>query len=449
MDNRFDLESILGSLNPEKLRDLVKHLMENNSDVRHLTLEWYRKMHEISDGSLPDESPYHVDDELLMEYWSYASCIISEFNEYGGGDEEEEDEAYEWLNKISDLIEEGNISHDTKIAFMEEAFVEYDKYNSGYEDSLAEIFFELCQTDEEWRYLVTKLRRCPSDWRNKLVMDILRDNLQDDTAYLELRLKKLEYGNDYWELASFYAERGNMDKAIETAEMGLLEGKGRLTELFVFLFEHYAQKKDIPNAERIVHRALELKHDEKIMLDNLFGYYRSQGNYQKARDALLKSFTYAGRSEEYKEYQRIKTYLKNDDWSEVEPELFSSLRDRNMLAYLRICMDKGMKEEVISKLLAIPKAPDRWDYLNDFDKLALELKAEYPKEVIEYYWKKAYCNVPGGTRKTYRIAEGYLEIVRDIYVEILQDRPAWDNRFNSLKAEFKSRPAFLDEVKGL
>ncbi len=449
MDDEFDFERTLASLTTEQLCDLIDHLIQNDPDVRHLTLEWYKKMLERSDSSLLREKSHHLDDELLMEYWSYASSIISEFNEYGGGDEEEEDTACEWLYKISDLIEEGNISHEGKIAFMEEAFVEYDKYNSGYEDRLAEIFFELCETDEQWQYLVRKLKRCPSDWRNKLVMDILRDHLHDDDAYLELRLNKLEYGNDYWELASFYTQRGNVDKAVETAETGLLEGKGRLTELYVFLFDHFAKMGDISDAERIVHKALKSKHDEKIMLDKLFRHYQSQGNYQKAKDALLKSFTYASRSEEYKEYQKIKTYLKNDDWSEVEPGLFSSLRDRNMLAYLQICMDKNMKEEVISNLLAMPKAPDRWAHFNDFDKLALELKTEFPKEVIEYYWQKAYCNVPGGTRKTYRVAEGYLEIVRDIYVVILQDRSAWEKRFTSLKVEFKNRPAFLDEVSEL
>ena len=33
-----------------------------------------------------------LNDELLREYWNAAQPIISEFNEYGGGPEDEEDE---------------------------------------------------------------------------------------------------------------------------------------------------------------------------------------------------------------------------------------------------------------------------------------------------------------------------------------------------------------------
>jgi len=42
-----------------------------------------------------------------------------------------------------------------KIGFLDEAFVEYDIGNSGFEDDLMHIFFEICETREEWEYLVS------------------------------------------------------------------------------------------------------------------------------------------------------------------------------------------------------------------------------------------------------------------------------------------------------
>ena len=449
MSYQFDLHKILESLSSKQLRDLIEQLMLKNQDVRYLIMEWYKEMTEMSGDSSQKETSGRLNDDLLMEYWGYAGYIISEFNEYGGGPEKKEEIAYYWLDKIYDLIEKGNISHDAKIAFMEDAFDEYDKYNSGFEDSLAEIFFELCQTDEEWRYLITKLEQHPSNWKNQLIMEILRNRLHDDDAYLELQTKNLEYGIDYWQMTSFYAKSGKMEKAVKTAEMGLLKGNGRLTELFEFLFDHFVRMGDIVNAERMVRNALERGKDEKNMLYKLFEYYSLQGDYEKAKDALLRGFVYVDYGDEYKEYQKIKSYLENEDWNEIEPEIFRSLLDKNIIAYLQVCMDKNMKTEILDTLMNIQKGPSPWRPLDEVDKFAAELKDEFPEKVIEYYWQKGYSNIQGGNRKTYRVAKTYIEKVKEIYIGILHDKSVWDERFKSLKAEFKSRPAFREEISKL
>jgi hypothetical protein len=46
------------------------------------------------------------------------------------------------------LVREGNISSDAKCEFFDGAFVEYDMGNSGFEDALMDIFFEMCETKE-------------------------------------------------------------------------------------------------------------------------------------------------------------------------------------------------------------------------------------------------------------------------------------------------------------
>ena len=84
-----------------------------------------------------------------------------------------------------------------------------------------------------------------------------------------------------------------------------------------------------------------------------------------------------------------------------------------------------------------------------FDEFADELEIDYPKGIIEYYWQKAYNKIPGGNRKTYMSAVRYLEKVKYIYTEILQEEPVWIKRFSKLKSEFNKRPAFLDEAKQL
>lgn len=278
---RFSLDEKLRTLDNKDLYNLLQNLMEKNPEVRRLVLEWIK-------GRIAEEKKIFVNDELLMEYWEKARDIMSEFYVYGSESRDEEYKAYEWLKKISELIKEGNISTDAKLEFLDDAFTEYDS-DSPFEEELTDIFFELCQTKKEWKYLVEKLEDYPSDWRKELIIEIQRNYLRDDKAYLKQRMEKLHYGNEYWELVSFYVERGNTQKALETAEQGILKGEGRLKDLFQFLFNYFAQKRDTANLERITQTAITRKTEEKFMLDKLFEYYKTQNDYEKAKETLTKS----------------------------------------------------------------------------------------------------------------------------------------------------------------
>ena len=437
----FCLDEELKSLGVEDLYNLVQNLIRKNSEVHRLVLEWFKEKAEASSVA---EEVTTLNDELLMEYWGKAENIISEFNEYGGGPEDEEEESYQWLNEISELIRKGIISSDAKIGFLDEAFVEYDVGNSGFDDALMDIFFEICETEEEWEYLVEKLAKRPSDWRIKIIMRIQRDYLRDESAYLEMRIKNLHYGTDYWDLVEFYVKKGDLQKGLETAEQGILKGEGRLTELFQFVFEHFAEEGDTANIERIVRVALTRKSEEKDMLDRLFEYYKTQGNYEKAKEALQKAYKIMRYGNYYAEYKKMKAFLRAADWKQVEPEIFKDVQEKDICDYLQICLDKNMKEAVLHTILNPPEM--QWGMRNDFDEFAAKLEEDFPERIMEYYWQNAYRNIPSGDRKTYRIAAGYLTKVKRIYINLLKDESGWKKRFSELKAEFKKRPAFLDEV---
>ena len=440
----FSLNEELKSLGVEDLYNLVQNLIRKNSEVHRLVLEWFK---EKAEASKVAEEVATLNDELLMEYWEKAENIISEFNEYGGGPEEEEENAYHWLNKISELIEADNISTDAKFDFFDNAFVEYDIGNSGFEDELIHIFFEICETKEEWEYLVEKLAKRPSDWRKDLIMRIQKNYLCDERAYLEMRMENLHYGMDYWDLVAFYVNKGDLQKGLKTAEQGILKGEGRLTELFQFLFELFAEERDTANIERIVRVALTRKIEEKDMLDRLFEYYKTEGNYEKAKEALQKAYKIMQYGNYYAEYKKMKAFMQAADWKQVEPEIFKDVQEKDICDYLRICMDKNMKETVLHTILKPPE--NQWIIKNEFDEFANKLEEEFPEKIIEYYWQSAYRHIPGGNRNTYRIVAGYLAKVKHIYINLLKDESRWKKRFSDLKAEFKNRPAFLDEVRKL
>lgn len=137
---KFSLYERLRSLNTSEFYDLVSTLLIKKPELYQLVLEWFKEKQESTPETMTDNDIVSLNDNLLFEYWEDARSIISEFNELGGGPEEDEGEAFGYLEKISDLIKEGGLSTAAKLEFLDEAFEEYNIHNSGFEDGLMEIF---------------------------------------------------------------------------------------------------------------------------------------------------------------------------------------------------------------------------------------------------------------------------------------------------------------------
>jgi hypothetical protein len=440
----WSITDILQSLDKNALMDLMQHLLETEPEAYRLSLEWLKKNStKVSDKKT---MAMRLNDELLMEYWYNAEGIVSELNEYGGGPEEDEIEAADWLHKISELKEKGSISTEVKFEFLDKAFVQYDYGNSGLDDALMEAFFGICETKEEWEYLVEKLKKTPSRWRDKLIMDIQKEHLHDEKAYLDLRMGNLHYGMDYWDLVMFYQEKKDVQKALNIAEQGIVKGEGRCIELFQYLFNHFSQKEDTNNLERIVATALTRKTEQKEMLDRLFHYYKTRRNYEKAKENLLKAYEFVSYKGYYSEYKRMKGFLKKSDWELIEPTIIKNSKEKDIAGYLQICMDKNMKKTVVETILHLPNHQWGWLMEPNFDTFADQLTAEFPEKILEYYWKKTYSSIAEGKRGTYQTAGRYLNKIKRIYINVLKDESRWNQRFSDLKTEFKKRPAFLEEV---
>ncbi len=454
----FSLEEKLCSLESKELCELVQTLMDKKPEVRKLILEWFKDMAKDMKNMVTERERCQLDEELLMERWYDAKSIISQFNEHGGGSEDEEEECYDYLDEIEELAEKGRISTAAKCEFVDELFEEYNAHNSGFEDKMMDICFKVCKTKEEWQYLVKKLGENPTEWRRDLIMGIQKKCLHDDDAYLKIRTKDLKYGMDYWDLAEFYIEKGDIQKAVETAEDGLIKGEGRISELLEFLSEYYAKSRDTANLERVVQYALKKESDEKVMLDKLFEYYKAQNDYENAKRALLtaleyvKTIGYIPEVRPYAHYNKMKQFMVEADWKDIETKIMREIREKDPEDYLRICLDKGLKKEVVHTLLNPPKKHSigfRFEQEYNFDEFADKLKEEFPEEIIKYYWQKAYSNINGGNRGTYWLAAKYLAKVKHIYSNILNEESKWEPRFSALKVEFRKRPAFLEVVRNL
>lgn len=435
MAQHLSLQDLCEELEKEELIELVKYLSDQyNIDMA--VMEWYALQKGINNkSSLPKT--------LLWEYWERAEEIISDFNKYGGGPEHLEYEACEYLDKVTELCSQHSMPPEEKRFLINSMFKQYDINNSGLEDMLMDAICGICDSEFDWKHVIKLLQKNPSSWHQKLIMRIYQDQLKDDEEYLEIRLQTLEYGMDYWDLVQYYITKHNISKAVETSEGGLRNGKGKLTELFLFVFDHYAEQDEMTQIQAVVDMAFQKQSDIGLICDRAFRYFKRKNKYEELKNILVRAFRTDYRNKNhYDDFNSMKEQLSAEDWAEVQEEMLGIVQKENMRDYLEICYDMERYDEILKTILE----PSRYTY-TDWDSLADKLVDQYPREIIEYYWNKGCSFIPNGNRKSYRESITYFKKVRNIYEKKLNEYDMWQSRLEALEIQYRNRRAFLDEMR--
>jgi len=327
---------------------------------------------------------------------------------------------------------------------MDGMLTQYHYGNSGFNDLLTDFCFELCQNLEEWTYLAEKLLSFGGDWDKSLVMDIYK-RLGDDDRFLALREANLCYGSDYFELAEYHSDHGDMGRAVSYARKGLASGNGNLDDLVSFLLQHYEKLADCENLEEIAQICKNRKEALDLVSGRLHAYYKKHNDYENAKLYLLMEFEHLQNRKLDAHYKKIERYLNDADWRSVESSLFQALRKRDLEGYMRICLEKGLKQEVYH---AITENFHPWGA--DYAFFSEQLKRDFPEKIIEYYFRFAVYHVENGsTRKSYIDSMAYFKRAKSIYLNVLRDAPRWERKLAEIKERYKKRRAFLEEAKVL
>ncbi len=399
-------------LNKEDLADLLTLSVKTHSDWKNVFLEEVAEKLDAAGAGNDDKRQIY--EEEFYSHFGRACEILEEFNQYGGGPEEEEDEVYSELEDIKKLFQEQKLDAKLKKEFFEKMFFYYDWDNSGLSDTVMDAIFEIASIDEDWRYIVKKLeaKKQDSSWRKEMIADIYKNHLKDEESYLKIREKNLEHGSDYYDLVDFWHKKGEVEKAVQIAKEGVEKCESGLDNLFEYLFKHYKKQ-----------------------------------DYNEALDYLKK--IYADKSH-FENYKRLKKFSKAKDWKEIDTWCRNLLAKKKSFHELaRIDEFNKDYDKVLAYVLSEPK--NEWGGWNDYEKeeFAKKLIDKYPEELLPFYKTKVDKQFNKMSRESYKIAAGYAKEVKKIYCKRLNKENEWQEYVGGIRQQYAKWKALIDEFKRL
>jgi len=244
------------------------------------------------------------------------------------------------------------------------------------------------------------------DWKIDNARRIYR-RIGDRDKYLELRSGHMEYGADYHDLATFYWEAGEREKALHVAEEGLRNGQGRMDEL-----------------RRFVADRAEASGDREKYLAIQF---------DQATDGLT-----------LQKYKVFKKLCKKAEWAQFEPKVLLCMKNAWRAEQLKIRMHRKEFDEAVA-ILTMGRYPTTvWDD-GDEIRTAKKLEKRYPEEILKYYLFGLGNLTISATRKEYARKAKVMVKVHHLLVGVIGDKARWEKFVAKVKQDNIRRPAFQEE----
>jgi hypothetical protein len=278
--------------------------------------------------------------------------------------------------------------------------------NAGMDDILYEVAYAACYDDDDLRTLAQAFETMPGEWKIGHARDIYR-RLGEREKYLELRAKRMEYGADYHDLATFYWDSNEKEKAIHVAEDGLCKARGRMDELREFVAE----------------RAQEAGDRDKYM----------ELQFAQTTDRLS--------LEKYKAFKKMCTHA---EWKSFEPKVLGMLNNAWGTDRLKIRMHRREYDEALAILIKGRYPASTWEGEYEI-KIAKKLEKRYPEEILKYYLSGLGNLNRNAQRKEYARKAKVMAKVRHVLVNVLGDQKRWVKFARKVKIDNARRPAFQQE----
>lgn len=384
----------------------------------------------------------------LQSLWDEAQEIISEFNEYGGGPDDEEETAADDLLRMSEIVKEHQIPWEIRKEILDGMLYEFAMGNSGFDDLLADISEDFCQTKEEIRYLADALSSGSSSYYGSYAAQLYR-NIGDEDGFLQTRLANLNYGSDYVEAAEYFAEKGDYGKQMEYVWKGLKACRGRLDGLIEYAAPIYRKQKNEKELRRLYQfiTARKWDSDTAAIARHLYEYAGEKGDYDSEKKMLLLLLKVCGTSDLKTWFARCRKELSEEDWKKEYPKILETIQKKDMKFYLDICMETGREAEVLKYLQAETAGYGFWglDYGQYFSG---RLFARYPEEILSLYWRDVHALLRVTNNKNYEMATGLLKKLKSCMKQAGKTQE-WNRQFAELKELHKRKKNFMVMIQKL
>ncbi len=395
------LAELLAAAPSKILADLLIRLAATRPDVRRECFDYLKKHVPLSE-SRKNQS----EGEISLALWSELEPDLSELDEYGGGDYDMVDYVADLLYQIEQQLSRKKIDAGHRRELLDKVLPYIESGNAGLDDPLYDLAYATCYDDRDLRFLAEAFETIGSDWKIEHARRIYRQ-LGDRDKYLELRKRKMVYGADYYDLASFYWKSGEKQKAVQVAEEGLKNAEGRKDELRKFLAQ---RAKDSGNRERY----MELQFAQTVS------------------DLTC---------DQYKAFQKLCT---NTEWKVYEPKILARLKDAWTSEQLRIRMHRKEYDKAVTILVNEGYPFTAWD--SDYEiQTAKRLEQRFPEEILKYYLSGLGNLRTNAVRKEYARKAQVMVKVRRLLVVVMKDKERWRSFGVKVKRDNIKRPAFQEE----
>jgi hypothetical protein len=395
------LVALLATAPPRVLADLLIRLAAARSDVRRECFDYLKKH-----APLSNSPQIQSDGEVLLALWSELIPDLSELDDYGGGDYDQADRVASLLYEIEQKLSRKNIDAGYRRELLYNVLPYIDSGNAGLDDDLYAVAYAACYDDHDLRLLAEAFEAMQGDWKIDHARRIYR-KIGDRDKYLELRQRKMIYGGDYHDLASFYWKAGEKKQAMQVAEEGLQKGQGRMDELRQFVAQ---RAKDSGNRERY----LELQ-------------------YAQAVDHVT--------CDKYKAFRKLCTQA---EWKVYEAMLMGRVKNARASEQLRIRIHRKEYDEAVAVLSKERYPLTVWD--SDYQlQTARRLERRFPEEILKYYLSGLGNLKTNATRKEYARKAQVMAKIQRLLVEVLRDKARWRTYAVKVKQNNIKRPAFQEE----
>lgn len=395
------LATLLETAPKTKLVDLLVRVAGARPDVRRECLDYLNRHTALS----PSQKKLS-EVEKLLTLWDELASDLDELDSCGGGDHDADFRVSNLLQAIAQALFRKKTEAAYRQQLLDKVLPYIESGNAGLDDDLYDVAYAACYTDDDWRALAEAFETMGGDWRIDHARRIYR-RLGDRDRYLELRLRQLVTGTDYHDLADFHWKAGEKQKAMEVAEEGLRQGKGRMDELRQFVAKRL---KSAGNRERY----LALQFDQTI-------------------DHLT--------CDKYKAFRKLCTAA---EWKSYEAKILAQLENAWDTEQLRIRMHRKEHAEAVAVLTRSRYPLYAWDSAYELQ-TATRLESRYPEAILKYYLSGLGNLKTNAPRKEYTRKAQVMKKVHHVLVDVLHDPPRWRDFAIKVKQDNIKRPAFQEE----